>query len=96
MQVYRDTAGISRELYRKVLAMPERGEFKGKRDYALLRLLWDNVLRRGEVAKANIGDFDAEAKTHSVASLRALQIIVNKFYTANSASAYILFLLFTL
>ncbi|NEO33173.1 MAG: tyrosine-type recombinase/integrase [Symploca sp. SIO3C6] len=63
VQVYRDTAGISRELYRKVLAMPERSEFKGKRDYALLRLLWDNALRRGEVAKANIGDFDAEAKT---------------------------------
>ncbi|NET61328.1 MAG: tyrosine-type recombinase/integrase [Symploca sp. SIO2E6] len=63
VQVYRDTAGISRELYRKVLALPDRVELKGKRDYALLRLLWDNALRRGEIAKANIGDFDAEAKT---------------------------------
>ncbi|NEP55909.1 MAG: tyrosine-type recombinase/integrase [Symploca sp. SIO2G7] len=63
VQVYRDTAGISRELYRKVLALPDRVELKGKRDYALLRLLWDNALRRGEIAKANISDFDAEAKT---------------------------------
>ncbi|NES17921.1 MAG: tyrosine-type recombinase/integrase [Symploca sp. SIO3E6] len=63
VQVYRDTAGISRELYRKVLALPDRVELKGKRDYALLRLLWDNALRRGEIAKANIGDFDAETKT---------------------------------
>ncbi|NER46042.1 MAG: tyrosine-type recombinase/integrase, partial [Symploca sp. SIO1A3] len=63
VQVYRDTAGISRELYRKVLALPDRVELKGKRDYALLRLLWDNALRRGEIANANISDFDAEAKT---------------------------------
>jgi integrase/recombinase XerC len=31
---------------------------KGIRDYALIRLLWDNALRRGEVSAANVGDFD--------------------------------------
>ena len=66
VQVYRDTKGISRDLYRKVLAIPERSELKGKRDYALLRLLWDNALRRGEIAGANLGDFDADAKTLKV------------------------------
>ncbi|MGK7875410.1 MAG: tyrosine-type recombinase/integrase [Xenococcaceae cyanobacterium] len=63
VQVYRDTTGISREVYRKVLAIPDRVSLKGKRDYALLRLLWDNALRRGEIAQANIGDFDAEVYT---------------------------------
>ncbi|NEQ64300.1 MAG: tyrosine-type recombinase/integrase [Symploca sp. SIO2D2] len=29
----------------------------------MLRLLWDNALRRGEIANANISDFDAETKT---------------------------------
>jgi integrase/recombinase XerC len=59
---YLDTTGISRSTYRGVLGKIDRTTIKGKRDYALLRLLWDNALRRGEVAKANIGDFDAEGK----------------------------------
>jgi site-specific recombinase XerC len=29
-----------------------------KRDYALLRLLWSNALRRAFVLKLSIGDFD--------------------------------------
>ena len=66
VQVYRDTKGISREAYRKVLALPDRTTLKGKRDYALLRLLWDNALRRGEIAGADVGDFDSEAKTLKV------------------------------
>jgi integrase/recombinase XerC len=36
---------------------------KGKRDYALLRLLWGNALRRNEVSQLNISDFDPETKT---------------------------------
>ncbi len=63
VQVYRDTKGISREAYRKVLAIPDRTTLKGKRDYALLRLLWDNALRRGEIAGADLGDFDPSSKT---------------------------------
>lgn len=60
---YRDTTGISREAYRVVLAGCERGTVAGKRDYALLRLLWDNALRRGEVAKASARDFDPSNRT---------------------------------
>ncbi|MFM7791192.1 MAG: tyrosine-type recombinase/integrase, partial [Microcystis panniformis] len=36
---------------------------KGIRDYAMLILLWSNALRRSEVSKANIADFDPVAKT---------------------------------
>ena len=30
---------------------------KGIRDYAILRLLWDNALRRNEICSLNVGDF---------------------------------------
>ncbi|EHJ10234.1 site-specific integrase, partial [Crocosphaera watsonii] len=41
---YRDTTGVSKEVFRKILSIPDRQTLKGKRDYAILRLLWDNVL----------------------------------------------------
>lgn len=63
---YRDTTGISREAYRQVLAVLDRTTVKGKRDFALLRLLWDNALRRGEVSNADIKHFDPEARTMAI------------------------------
>ena len=63
IQPYRDTTGISTDSFRLLLAVPDRFTLKGKRDYALLMLLWGNALRRGEVAKANIKDLDLEAGT---------------------------------
>jgi integrase/recombinase XerC len=60
---YRDTTGISRAHYHKLLNEIDCSTLKGVRDYALLRLLWDNALRRGEIESANIGDFDSSAKT---------------------------------
>ncbi|MBW4606882.1 MAG: tyrosine-type recombinase/integrase [Hassallia sp. WJT32-NPBG1] len=60
---YRDTSGVSREAFRLILQQCDRNTTKGKRDYALLRLLWDNALRRGEIAQANIGDFNAGSRT---------------------------------
>ena len=60
---YRDTTGISKEQYRKLLAIPERNTLKGKRDYAILRLLWDNALRRGEIEQANLQDLDLEGRS---------------------------------
>lgn len=62
VQKYRDTTGISSKAFRRVLALPNRETIKGVRDYALLRLLWENALRRGEVSQANIEDFDPQAK----------------------------------
>jgi integrase/recombinase XerC len=60
---YRDTSGIDSEAFKSVLAVCDRTSLAGKRDYALLRLLWGNALRRNEVSQLNIGNFDAEAKT---------------------------------
>ena len=60
---YRDTTGISADSFKALLAIPNRSTLKGKRDYALLLLLWGNALRRGEVASANIEDLDLEAGT---------------------------------
>lgn len=63
---YRDTTGVSTDSFRSMLAIPDRTTLKGTRDYAILRLLWENVLRRGEVSKINIEDFDSEAKTVAI------------------------------
>lgn len=60
---YRDTTGVSKEVYRQILAVPERETLKGKRDYAILRLLWDNALRRGEIEKADIKDLDLSGRS---------------------------------
>ena len=60
---YRDTTGIDPEAFKQVLSAIDRTSLKGIRDYALLMLLWSNALRRSEVSKANIGDFDPAAKT---------------------------------
>ena len=58
VQQYRDTSGISPEEYRNVLNICDRSLLQGIRDYALLKLLWDNALRRNEVSLLNYGDFD--------------------------------------
>lgn len=60
---YRDTTGVSKELFRRMLAVPNRENLKGKRDYAILRLLWDNALRRSEVVGADIRDLDADRRS---------------------------------
>ena len=60
---YRDTSGVDSETFKQVLSAIDRGSLKGLRDYVLLLLLWSNALRRSEVSKANIGDFDPVTKT---------------------------------
>ena len=60
---YRDTTGIDPETFKRLLAWCDRTTIAGKRDYALLRLLWGNALRRNEVSLLNIGDFDPDSKT---------------------------------
>jgi integrase/recombinase XerC len=54
---YRDTSGVGVDDYRSILNEVDRESFKGKRDYAILRLLWDNAIRRGELVSTNIEDF---------------------------------------
>jgi integrase/recombinase XerC len=62
VQQYRDTSGISPEEYRSVLDLCDRTKINGIRDYALLKLLWDNALRRNEVSLLNYGDFEPRAR----------------------------------
>ena len=63
VQKYRDTTGIDAEAFKRVLQECDRSTLQGKRDYALLRLLWGNALRRNEVSQLNIGDFHPDTKT---------------------------------
>jgi integrase/recombinase XerC len=60
---YRDTTGIEPEAFKRVLGGIDRTSLKGIRDYALMMLLWSNALRRSEVSKASIADFDPVTKT---------------------------------
>lgn len=60
---YRDTSGIDTLQMGKVLRVPDQSTLKGKRDYSILRLLWENALRRGEIINANISDFNPQEQT---------------------------------
>lgn len=59
---YRDTSGVTLEQMKEILAMPNTETFKGKRDYTLLRLLFENALRRNEASSINIEDYEKENK----------------------------------
>ena len=56
--IYRDTSGISTDSFKLILHTVDRSTIKGKRDYAILLLLWGNALRRSEVTSCKIKDFD--------------------------------------
>lgn len=56
VEVYRDTSGVDPDGIRAILNTCNLSDIKGIRDYAILRLLWGNALRRGEVSAANVGD----------------------------------------
>ncbi|MDE5081450.1 MAG: tyrosine-type recombinase/integrase [Trichodesmium sp. St18_bin1] len=58
VEVYRDTRGVPPEDIQKILSYPDRSTILGKRDYAMLQLLWGNGLRRAEVINLNIHDVD--------------------------------------
>ncbi len=62
IQAYQDTTGIDADAFKRILAIPDRSTLKGKRDYAILRLLWECCLRRAEVSQCDIKDFDVESK----------------------------------
>jgi integrase/recombinase XerC len=58
---YRDTKGVGVEAIQKLLKSPDRQTIKGKRDYAIMRLLWECALRRDELVKITIADVDLES-----------------------------------
>ncbi len=63
IQKYRDTSGIDKASFESILSTCNRQTVAGKRDYALLRLLWGNALRRNELSQLSLADFDTRAKT---------------------------------
>lgn len=62
VRAYRDTRGPELATARLLLAHPDRTTLRGKRDYAILLLLCENALRRGELVKCNLADFDADGR----------------------------------
>jgi len=61
VEAYRDTSGPGRSGFSSMFSkVRERKDAKGIRDVALLRLLFDLGLRRGEVVSLDLEDVDAE------------------------------------
>ncbi len=66
-QAYRDTRGPGRDGVSKLMTMAAgRADAKGIRDSAIIRLLFDLGLRRGEVISLNVEHLDLKAGTISV------------------------------
>ncbi len=63
LKTYRDTSGIDVATYKKILEICPRTTIRGLRDYAILTLLWSNALRRSEVSKCNVSDFNPRQRT---------------------------------
>ncbi len=59
LQPYRDTSGVNEEEFLQVIRECDRSTLIGKRNYALLLLLWGNALRRNEISTLDVGHFDA-------------------------------------
>lgn len=66
-EAYRETAGPGLAAVKRILdgAGAETGR-KARRDLAVVRLLFDLALRRCEVTRLDVGDYDREAKTVAV------------------------------
>ena len=62
VESYGDTTGIAVAGFREMLQIPDRSTVKGIRDYAILRLLWDNALRRNEICSLDVDDFDKSGR----------------------------------
>ena len=63
---YRDVSGPSVAQIAAMLQVPNQDTPKGKRDYALIRLLFENALRRNEVVGCNVSDFDPDGRTLAI------------------------------
>jgi integrase/recombinase XerC len=56
-QPYKNTRGVPVDDYRQILAQVDRTTDMGRRDYGILRLLWDIALRREEIVTLNLSDY---------------------------------------
>ena len=62
VETYRDTTGITVAEFKDTIVLPDRTTTIGIRNYAILRLLWDNALRRNEICSLDLGDFDKSGR----------------------------------
>jgi integrase/recombinase XerC len=62
VESYSDTTGIAVTGFKEILKIPDRSTIKGIRDYAILRLLWGNALRRNEICSLDVGDFSESGR----------------------------------
>ncbi|WP_144789999.1 tyrosine-type recombinase/integrase [Lysinibacillus fusiformis] len=65
-KAYRDTSGVTVKQMKAMLDVPKDVTAKDIRDFAILRILWENALRRSEVVKLNVEDFNAEDRTLAI------------------------------
>ena len=65
-ETLRDTRGTGLEGMQAIFNAIHRGTPEGDRNYALVILLFQNALRRGEVVGCNVSHFDPAAKTLSI------------------------------
>jgi integrase/recombinase XerC len=89
---YRDTRGPGRDAFRLLLAaLGEADTTTTRRDRALLRLLYDLGLRRGEVVSLDVEDLDLNAKTLRVLGKRRTEkeILSLASSTADALSAWL-------
>jgi integrase/recombinase XerC len=66
LKTYRDTSGIDVATYKEILDVCPHNTIRGLRDYAILTLLWSNALRRSEVSKCNVSDFNPKQRTLTI------------------------------
>jgi len=59
VETYRDTTGVSPDIFRQITSQIPLNCLKGVRDAAILRLLWDNALRRAEVCSLDLEDYSS-------------------------------------
>jgi integrase/recombinase XerC len=73
-EAYRDTSGPGTSAYRQMLShVEEKGSGKAIRDRAILRLLHDLGLRRGELVALDVADVSPDANTINVMGKGKLQ-----------------------
>lgn len=76
-KAYRDTLGPGREAINKLLALLDESP-RGLRNRAIIRLLYNRGLRRGEVAGLNIEHFDPKRRTEGKNHVGAVYVLGKK------------------
>ncbi|MBW4449805.1 MAG: tyrosine-type recombinase/integrase [Spirirestis rafaelensis WJT71-NPBG6] len=77
VQAYRDTSGCTGEEFLTVIKGCDLCTLVGKRDYALLLLLWGNALRRNEISTLDVGNFNTEGTLYILGKGKQTRVKIN-------------------